>query len=132
MISDLQPYNDDGSICQENIKQTMRFIANSGVKEKVVIHCKDAGFCYDVATERFTVVSSLKIPTEKIKGSVGAGDAFCAGCLYGFYNGYEDRHVLEFASATAACNLFAENSVDGITDKDEIEKMAKKYGRKEL
>ena len=132
MISDLAPYKDDGSICTENIEKTMRFIADAGVKEKIVIHCKEAGFCYDVATKNFTAVPSLKIPPEKIKGSVGAGDAFCAGCLYGFYSGYDDRHVLEFASAAAACNLFAENSVDGMTDRDGIEKTAKKYGRKTL
>ncbi len=132
MLSDLPPYREDGSLYTENIQKTMELIARAGVGRKVVIHCKDAGFCYDVPTGNFTVVPSLQIPPEKIKGSVGAGDAFCAGCLYGFYNGYDDHRVLEFASAAAACNLFSENSVDGMEGKDEIEALANLYGRKTL
>ena len=72
---------------------------------------------------------SLKVPKDDIKGSVGAGDAFCAGCLYGLYNGYQSRQILEFASAVAACSLLEVNSVDGMKPKKEILKLANKYGR---
>ena len=75
-------------------------------------------------------VASLRIPKEEIKGSVGAGDAFCAGCLYGIYNGFSDRQTLEFASAAAACNLFAANSVDGMRSKNEILQIAEQYERR--
>ena len=71
----------------------------------------------------------MKIPKEEIKGSVGAGDAFCAGCLYGLYNHYSDKQILEFASAAAACNLFAANSVDGMKNKREILQMSETYQR---
>ena len=74
----------------------------------------------------------VKIFEWFIKGSVGAGDAFCAGTLYGIYNGWGDEEILKFASASAACNLFAENSIDGLREKAEIEKIAAKYGRKEM
>ncbi len=129
MLSDLPPYNDDGSINIANIKSTMKFMADSGVKEKVIIHCKSIGFCYDVKSDSFTYVPSLKIPREAIKGSVGAGDAFCAAALYGIYNNYTDTGILEFASAAAACNLFSENSIDGMRNKEEINQIAEKYGR---
>ena len=131
-LTGLSPVNDDGSPHIENIRKTMKFMAECGVKDKVIIHCKKAGFCYDVATDKFTAVGSLNIPKEEIKGSVGAGDAFCAGSLYGIYNGFDDKHILEFASSAAAANLFAENSVDGMLPKAEIEKLAEKYGRKEI
>ena len=78
------------------------------------------------------MVASLNIPPEEIKGSVGAGDAYCAACLYGLYKGYNDKKILEFASAAAACNLFAENSVDGMKSAAEIEKLPEKYGRKQI
>ncbi len=132
MLSDLEPYDKDGRIIAENIRKTMELMAEAGVKEKIIIHCKDAGFSYDVATKKFTCVPSLNIPKAEIKGSVGAGDAFCAGALYGIYNGMEDEEILKFASASAACNLFAENSIDGLREKAEIEKIAEIYGRKEL
>jgi len=132
MISDLEPYNADKTLNTENIRKTMEIMAEYGVKDKIIIHCKDAGFCYDVQSKSFTAVPSLNIPNEEILGSVGAGDAFCAGALYGIYNNFSDYEILNFASAAAACNLFCENSVDGMKSKDEIYKIAEKYGRKEV
>lgn len=132
MISDLDAYNEDGSLNIENIRKTMELMASFGVKEKIIIHCKQAGFCLDVPTGNFTVVPSLEIPSEEIKGSVGAGDAYCSGCLYSIYNNLDDKKMLEFASSAAACNLFAENSIDGMKTKSEIEKLADKYGRKTI
>ena len=132
MLSDLDPYNPDGGLNIDNIKKTMVYMAECGVKEKIIVHCKKAGFCYDVPTGNFTVVPSVNIPKSEIKGSVGAGDAFCAGSLYGIYNGFDDKHILEFAASAAACNLFSENSVDGMLNKNEIEKLSEKYGWEEL
>lgn len=132
MISGLSPYRSDGKLDTANIEKTARFISESGVSDKVIIHCKDAGFCYDTKSAAFTSVPSLAIPSDEIKGSVGAGDAFCAATLYSIYNNSDDRHMLEFASSAAACNLFASNSVDGMRSKSEIEKIQEKYGRKKL
>lgn len=128
MLSDLEPYNEDGSLNLENIKNTMAYMARQGVKDKVIIHCKTAGFCYDVATKEFTKVTAVNIPRSLIKGSVGAGDAFCAGALYGIYNGFSDKEILEFASGAAASNLFSENSIDGMLTKNEIYQLIEKYG----
>lgn len=132
MLSDLPPHDENGKLCPENIRRTVELMAEHGVREKVIIHCKEAGFCLDVPTGEFSMVPSLNIPSSEIKGSVGAGDAFCAGALYSIYNGYDDKKLLEFASAAAASNLFAENSVDGMLPREEIEKLADKYGRKTL
>ena len=79
--------------------------------------------------ENLIEIASLKIPKEEIRGTVGAGDAFCAGCLYGIYNNYSDKQILEFASAAAACNLFEANSIDGMKPRNEILKMIDHYGR---
>lgn len=132
MLTDLSPYNENGELNIDNIKKTMMFMAEKGVKEKIIIHCKNAGFCLDIKSGEFTIVPSLEIPPEEIKGSVGAGDAFCAGCLYGLYNGYNDKETLEIASAVAASNLFAENSTDSIICKEEISAFEEKYRRKKL
>ncbi len=120
---------DNGKLDIAAIEKAMRLTMNEGVKEKVIVHCKQAGFCLDKSGE-FTVIPSLDIPSEEIKGSVGAGDAFCAGSLYGIYNDFSDKQILEFASAAAACNLFSENSVDGMKDKQGILETIKKYNRK--
>lgn len=122
-------YNSDGSVNYENIEYAMRKTADAGVGDKVVVHSKKISFLLDVKADEFVKVPSLKIPTEEIKGSVGAGDAFCAGCLYAIYKGYENEEILKFASAAAACNLFEANSTDGMKSKVDIEGISEKYGR---
>lgn len=132
MITDLNPYNEDNTLNVGNIRKTMETMAKYGVRDKIIVHCKEAGFCYDVKSGDFTASPSLNIPKEAIKGSVGAGDAFCAGALYGIYNNFSDKDILDFAASAAACNLFAENSIDGMKSAEEIKKMAEIYGRKEM
>ncbi|MBQ7916560.1 MAG: helix-turn-helix domain-containing protein [Firmicutes bacterium] len=131
-ITGLSPRHEDGTLHVENIRETMEFMAQAGVEDKVIVHSKEAGFCLDVATGEFTMVPSLKIPSREIKGSVGAGDAFCAGCLYGIYHNYDAVHLLEFAAGAAASSLFAENSTDGMLNKIEIEKLNQRYERRSL
>lgn len=131
-IWNMEPYLPDGAINRDAIKQATKKMADAGVSDKIVIHSKETSFVYDVKSACFTEVSSLKIPKEQIKGSVGAGDAFCAGTLYGIYNNFSDTELLEFASSAAACNLFEANAVDGMKTKEEIIKISKQYERLSL
>ena len=127
----LDPRNADGSLRIGVIRRAMEQTLACGVGEKVIVHSKEAGFCLSRGGE-FTAVPSLKLPAQEIKGSVGAGDAFCAGCLYGIYHHYPDKEILEFASAAAACNLFAENAVDGMRSRQEILQLMQNYPRQNL
>ena len=124
----LDARHGDGSLNREALLEAMRRTVAAGVQDRVIVHSKERGFMMG-QDQQVVEVPSLRIPKEEIKGSVGAGDAFCAGCLYGIYNGFSDRQILEFASAAAACNLFAANSVDGMRPKNEILQLAEQYGR---
>ena len=115
----ISPRDDAGNLCFNNLRTAMDFVMEHGVGERVILHCPELGMILNKNGE-FTAVGSLKLPSGYIKGSVGAGDAFCAGCLYGIYHGLSDREILEFASGAAACNLSAEDSVSGMKSKDEI------------
>ena len=118
-ISGLAPRDENGKLIVENIRKTMEMILDCGVTERVILHCPEYGFCL-AKDGVFTAVPSLDLPKGYIKGTVGAGDAFCAGCLYGIYNGWSDKAILEFAAGAAACNLSAEDSVSGMKDKNAI------------
>lgn len=126
----IKPYSADGKLDIEILKKAMKRTAEVGIHEKLIVHARSIGICYDVKTESFTEAYSLNIPEELIKGNTGAGDAYCAGCLYGIYNGYSDEELLEFASGAAASSLFSENSVDGMRDRAEIKKIINKYKAK--
>lgn len=130
-ISGLPPRDESGKILIENIRKTMEIIMAEGVGQRVIVHCPEAGFCLNRSGE-FTVVPSIKLEKGYVKGTVGAGDAFCAGCLYGIYKGFDDRAILEFASGAACCNLSAVDSVSGMQDKDYIFDFIATHERVEL
>lgn len=122
----LPPRDGEGRLITKNIRRTLAFFIEQGVRERVIIHCPEMGFCLDKAG-KYTEVPSLSLPYGYIKGTVGAGDAFCAGALYGIYNGWTDREILRFAAGSAACNLSAMDSVGGRRSRAEIYDVIKKY-----
>lgn len=128
----MDAYDTEGNLSCDNIRTCMERMVSFGVKDKVIVHSKACAFILNAQTGEFTKVPSLKIPQEKIKGSVGAGDAFCAGSLYGIYNNFSDQQIQEFASAAAACSLFAANSTDGMRSKAEIFAIAQEYEKQTL
>lgn len=129
-VTKLSPRNADGTLNIKNIETTIRRFMDYGVSEKVIVHCCEGGFALDKSGE-LTFVPSLELPADYIKGSVGAGDAFAAACLYALYNGYDDKHMLEFASAAAAMSLSESDAVSGMRSREEIEALGRKYKRRE-
>ena len=123
--------DESGALIKENVAKAIDAMFAQGVRDTVIVHCPEAGFIRRREGEVLSV-PSLSLPKGYIKGSVGAGDAFCAGALYGLYNGYSDRRLLEFASAAAACNLAAADSVSGMRSRAEIEALEKRYERREV
>lgn len=118
-VSGIPSRDENGKLNLENIKKSMEIVMANGVRERVIVHCPEAGFCLN-RSGTYTVVPSIKLPKGYIKGSVGAGDAFCAGCLYAIYKGLDDESILSFASGAACCNLSAFDSVSGMQNKDYI------------
>lgn len=112
----------------ENLRAVAERLTEYGVKERVVIHLPEKGVCYHNGI--FTEVNSLELPAGYIKGSTGAGDAFCAGVLAGIYNGYSDERILTFASLAAAASLRAEDATSGLVAESELYDEFKNFKRK--
>ena len=130
-VAELEARDENGTLLTDNLRRAMEFILSCGVSERVIVHCPEAGFILNRSGE-FTAVPSLDLPKEFVKGTVGAGDAFCAGCLYGIYHGFSDREILEFASGSAACNLSAEDSVSGMRPEAYIRDLISSVKRPDL
>lgn len=128
-VSGLTLRNDDGSINAENIKKTLEMFIEYGVDDVAVIHCPEGGFALE-KNGNFAAVPSLRLSSDYIKGSVGAGDAFCAACLYCLYKDIDIKTMLEIASCAAACNLSASDSISGMKPISQILKMNKEMKRR--
>ena len=84
------------------------------------------------SSEGVTVDPSYDIPKSAIKGTTGAGDAFCAGALIGIYDGRPDKEILEFASGAAAVSLFAADATSGLKSEAEIKEICKDFARRKI
>lgn len=113
-----------------NIEKIAKKLKQMGVKERIIIHKPDFAVC--LSDSGYTVVPSLNLPKGYIKGATGAGDAFCAGSLYGIYNGYDDKELLEFASMCAVVSLREKDAVSGMVDAKSIKDFCKQFERKQL
>jgi sugar/nucleoside kinase (ribokinase family) len=97
-------------------------IINMGVNELVILHFPEGA--YLSSAKGYEIYQpSLDIPSGYIKGSVGAGDSFCAGVLYGLYNKWDMKSMMEFASCAGAKNLGDLTSTGGMTGWKEILEM---------
>ncbi len=124
--------NEEGKLILDNIRRAMKYLMSYGVGSRVIVHCPEAGFMLCRETGEFTVAPSVAISKGYIKGTVGAGDAFCAGCLFGIYHGLADKEILDFASGAAVCNLAAADSVSGMRNKEHIFHLCNTSGREVL
>ncbi len=111
----------------ENLKAIAYKLQELGVKEKVVIHKPDYAVC--LSGDDYTVVPSYKLPDGYIKGTTGAGDAFCAGTLIGIYKGWSDKETLEFGSGCAVMALGKADATSGLVSEKEIKEFCKQFER---
>lgn len=108
------------------LKKSSMDLIQMGVRRTVVIHFPEGAIWIDKQTN-FYQTKSLKIPKEKIVGSAGAGDAFCAATLYGLHENWKPAETLEIACATAAACLNAVNTVDGVKSLKKIKELLKRW-----
>ena len=120
-----------GRVTAASLRALAEAVLALGVKEQVVVHSPEVSVSVDRAGT-FAAVPSLDLPDGWIAGSVGAGDAFCAGMLYSIMKGLPAEEGLRLASCAAACNLAAPDSVSGARPFAETWSLDSRFPRKKL
>lgn len=118
----------DGKIVLSRVEEILEAMVALGVREKAVLHCPELGASMRRG-QRPVIVPSLRVPKERIKGTVGAGDAFCAGVLFAELSDADDEEALRVASCAAAANLAVADSVSGGLPLRETMKLESEFGR---
>ena len=109
----------DGTLHTENMPAALNKLKELGVADWAVIHCPEIGCGIDEKGEYYAV-PSLKLPDGWIKGTVGAGDAFCAGVLYAAEMGWTMPKALKLGACAAAASLNAVSASDGVKTAEEV------------
>lgn len=112
----------DDRLIRENIPLALRRMKEMGVSTWAVIHTPEGGFGLD-ENNNYIEKDSLRLPAGYIKGSVGAGDAFCAGVLCGAEHGEKLEDAIVLGIASAACSLSEANATDGMRSEEDALKL---------
>ena len=118
--------DEDGTLHTENMPAALKKLKELGVARWAVIHCPEIGCGMDEKGEYYAV-PSLKLPKGWIKGTVGAGDAFCAGILYAAEMDMTMTEALKLGACSAAASLHEVSASDGVKNVAEVLKLYDAY-----
>jgi len=102
-----------------NIATAASQLLAAGVRQRVVIHCPEGAWGEEPGREGQWIATQM-LTQEEIIGSVGAGDAFCAGLLYGCHEHWPLTQSIQLAHACARASLLCANAIDGAKSLEEL------------
>ena len=117
----------DGKLDTVSVRHAAGALLQQGVKELVVIHFPEGGFCRTRKGEDVWQ-SSLKLSAKNIAGTAGAGDAFCAGVLLGLHDEKPLQECLEMGVCVAAASLSDPTCTGGVKKLADCLALKKKFG----
>lgn len=122
---------DANGVRVDACKEAARKLLERGVQQQVVIHFVEGAVLADKNGEVITQ-GSLNLPDGFIVGATGAGDAFAAGYLYAFHEGWDNARRLQLAvCAAAACLTHATPSL-GLQPVKECLKLGERHGYRRI
>ncbi|MCF7762934.1 MAG: carbohydrate kinase family protein [Verrucomicrobia bacterium] len=116
----------DKTLDQTALGKAAGALLERGVKELVVVHFPEGGYARTLSGQEYWQ-SSLNLPRNYIKGSAGAGDAFCAGVLLGLHEGWDIPRCLLTAVCVAAASLSDPTCTNGVGTIESALGLAKKH-----
>ena len=122
---------ENGKINLVKANEVVERIIDLGVKDYVILHFPEAAIACDSNKQKY-ISPSVNIPSELIKGTAGAGDAFAAGVLLGLHENQPISDCLKFGACAAAASLFDESCSDAVRSLEEVLKLESKYGLKSV
>lgn len=130
MLTGIEICDDEGKCSIANAYQAADSILNAGVRRWVIIHFPKGAIALNKSGEKI-FQPSVKMPAEKIKGSVGAGDAFAAGVLAGVHEDWTMAKSLLLGVNAAAASLMDASSSESIVSWQECLKLGETLGYNE-
>lgn len=117
----------DGVLDNRVLEMAAQQLMQCGVRDCVVVHFPEGAFALNKAGQSFWQ-SSVALPTSEIAGATGAGDAFCAGVLFGFHQNYEMPQALKLGVCAAASSLLHPAASLGVQTADRCWELGQEFG----
>jgi sugar/nucleoside kinase (ribokinase family) len=110
--------------------RAMRTVLGQGSLKMVAVHFPKGGLALERGGE-LVRQPSLRVPKEEIVGANGAGDAFAAGFLYGFHEGWAAAECLALAHASAGASLRGISTTGTVEPWQTCLSLARQWGPRE-
>ncbi len=117
----------DGRLDLVALRHAAGALLQQGVRELVVIHFPEGAFARTRKGEDVWQ-SSLKLPPNYIGGTAGAGDAFCAGVLFGLHENWDLPRCLLTGICIATASLSHATCTSGVKSLNSSLALARKFG----
>ncbi|MBA4388611.1 MAG: carbohydrate kinase family protein [Verrucomicrobia bacterium] len=108
------------------LREAIEKLARLGKMRLIAIHAPEGVLMRDEAGKHYSC-GSLELPKGFIKSAVGAGDAFCAGMLYGLHEGWHCLEAARLAACCATASLSADGATEGLRTISEVLKYSRKF-----
>ncbi|MES3018400.1 MAG: carbohydrate kinase family protein [Bacteroidota bacterium] len=127
MLTDIEMCDECGECSLSLAYQAAAAILNMGVQIWAIIHFPKGAIALNKNGDKL-YQPCIKVPVEKIKGSVGAGDAFAAGVLAGIHEDWTMAQSLLLGVSVAASSLMDASSSESIVSWQECLKLGEVSG----
>lgn len=123
----IQVQDDDHRINPAALQAAAKMLIEGGVRKWVIVHFPE-GACAVGRDGQLHIQGSLDIPASQIVGTVGAGDAFAAGVLFGLHEDKSIESALRYGVCVAASCLAGAGASDGISPLETCLQLEKDFG----
>jgi sugar/nucleoside kinase (ribokinase family) len=127
MLTGIETVNEKQEISPESCLNAAKKILQMGVRKWVIVHYP-YGIVAACKSGEVLFLPCINVPAEKIRGTVGAGDAFAAGVLAGLHQDWGMRRCLELGVCVAASSLLEPTCSDGIMHYEKCLLLAEEFG----
>lgn len=105
-------FRPDEGLNRKSVESAARALEEMGARGQIFLHFPEGA--YTCGPEGRYWLPSVRLPAGYIQGAAGAGDAFAAGVLYGWQEGWGAERAVEFGNCVAAASLSHVSCSEGI------------------
>ena len=116
----------DGKLDAAALVDVVDELHTMGAMELVAVHMPEGVYMKGRSGKPLSS-GSLTLPQGFIQSTLGAGDAFCAGMLYGIHEGWDFGRAAHLGSCCAAACLSALGASDGVKPLAEVLELGRVY-----
>jgi sugar/nucleoside kinase (ribokinase family) len=120
---------EDGRAVPGRVEEALHEVMSLGPLQLAVVHFPEGAIAMTAGGSIFSL-GSLAVPDEDVVGVNGAGDAFAAGVLYAWHEGWPIERALGLGHACAAASMREVSTTTGVLTVAGCLSLADKYGHR--